>query len=150
MKRVIKSPSAFTLIEVMAVMVIIAILAGIVLGAAGYVQKRGAITATQSQIATIESAIERYKADFGAYPTGPISAVANALCPTSGTTKVYMTFRPQDRDASGNILDAFGTALNYQSPGSRNRATFDLWSSGPDRKTVTAADKIDDINNFAN
>src|SRR5690348_8091921 len=59
---------AFTLIELMAVVLVVLILAAVGIGVAGYVQKKVAVSTTKSQIAAIEAALESYKADWGYYP----------------------------------------------------------------------------------
>jgi prepilin-type N-terminal cleavage/methylation domain-containing protein len=68
-----KTPSrrgraAFTLIELMAVITIIVILAGIVIGGLGYVNEKQAREKAKVQIALLSKAIEEYKLDMGAYP----------------------------------------------------------------------------------
>lgn len=62
------SPSGFTLIELLTVMVVIAVLASLVLGTAGYIQKKGAAAKAESEIAAMSAAIENYKGDNGTYP----------------------------------------------------------------------------------
>ena len=64
---------SFTLIELLAVVMVIALLAGIVLSVSNYVQKRVAISTAKTQIVSIGAALEMYKADWGYYPaTTPI------------------------------------------------------------------------------
>jgi len=48
--------SAFTLIELLVVIAIIAILAGLILNTAGYIQKKGAMSRAQAEIAALETA----------------------------------------------------------------------------------------------
>jgi len=60
---------AFTLTELLVVTLIIAVLAGLVVGLAGYVQTRSARSRAQAQMAMIEAACEAFKADVGWYPT---------------------------------------------------------------------------------
>jgi len=60
--------AAFTLIELMAVVLVILVLAAVGMGVAGYVQRKVAIATTKSQIAQIETALEAYKSDWGYYP----------------------------------------------------------------------------------
>ncbi len=62
---------AFTLIELLTVMAVISILAGMVLGTAGYVQKKSARDRARSEIAAMEAALESYKVDNGEYPANP-------------------------------------------------------------------------------
>ncbi|MGZ5005067.1 MAG: type II secretion system protein [Chthoniobacterales bacterium] len=64
-----KRDRAFTLIELLVVMAIIIILAGLILGTSGYVQKKGARSRAEAEIAAMSAALESYKADNGIYPT---------------------------------------------------------------------------------
>jgi prepilin-type N-terminal cleavage/methylation domain-containing protein len=60
--------SAFTLLEMLTVLAIIVILAGLVLAVGGYVQKKSALSRASGEIAMLSSACESYKSDNGAYP----------------------------------------------------------------------------------
>jgi type II secretory pathway pseudopilin PulG len=62
--------AAFTLIELIVVIAIIIILAGLILSTVGYVQKKGARSRAETEIAAISAACESYKADNGIYPRG--------------------------------------------------------------------------------
>src|SRR5438552_4269796 len=67
--------SAFTLIELIVVVTIIAILAGLVLSTAGYARKKGARARAETEIAAMSAACESYKADNAVYVRGPASAL---------------------------------------------------------------------------
>jgi type II secretory pathway pseudopilin PulG len=69
---------AFTVIELIVVVTIIFILAGLVLSTAGYARKKGARARAETEIAAMSAACESYKADNGIYPT---SADTNSLDP---------------------------------------------------------------------
>ena len=60
--------AAFTLIELMAVITIIVILAGLVVGGLGYVTDKQAKSRASVQIALLSKALEAYKLDMGTYP----------------------------------------------------------------------------------
>jgi len=60
--------AAFTLIELLAVIAIIVILAGLVVGGMEYANQRSATEKAKIQIALLSKAIEEYKMDMGAYP----------------------------------------------------------------------------------
>jgi len=128
--------SAFTLIELLIVIAIIAVLAGLVLGAASSVQKKGARSRAEAEIAAIGAALESYKADNGDYPSN--SSTANnlsllaALMPPTGSGKVYYEFKPKWTNAILGALDPFGNPYGYiYTNGSPNNGTnnFDLWST---------------------
>jgi prepilin-type N-terminal cleavage/methylation domain-containing protein len=71
---------AFTLIELLIVMAIIIVLAGLILATASYVQKKGYRSRAEAEIAAISAALENYKADNGVYPRGNAN-VANTSSP---------------------------------------------------------------------
>ena len=62
------SHHAFTLIELLAVMVIILILAGLILNIAGNAQYKAAMSRATAEIKQMETACESYKIDNGTYP----------------------------------------------------------------------------------
>ncbi|MEI6818733.1 MAG: type II secretion system protein GspG [Verrucomicrobiota bacterium] len=63
-----RGSAAFTLIEVITVITIILILAGLVVSGAGFVKDRQANEKARVQIALISKALEEYKLDAGSYP----------------------------------------------------------------------------------
>lgn len=66
---------AFTLVELLTVMTIIAILAALTLKVSGYVQNKAASSRAEGEIKAMEAACESYKADNGIYPRGPAAAM---------------------------------------------------------------------------
>ncbi|MGA7275685.1 MAG: hypothetical protein WBX14_12630, partial [Candidatus Udaeobacter sp.] len=60
--------TAFTVIELIVVVGIILILAGLILSTAGYARKKGARARAETEIAAMSAACESYKADNGVYP----------------------------------------------------------------------------------
>lgn len=60
--------AAFTLIELLAVMMIIAILGAITLGVVRSSKQRAAIARAKGELAALAAALERYKAHYGDYP----------------------------------------------------------------------------------
>jgi len=124
--------NAFTLIELVVVVGIITILAGLVLSTVSYARKKGARARAETEIAAISAACESYKADNGVYPN---NSDTNNLNPTANgnsnspsynlaslylyeqlsgdltgtqqvTGKSYFTFKPQmlSTDTNGNVL----------------------------------------------
>ena len=79
--------AAFTLIELMAVITIIVILAGLVVGGLGYVTDKQAKARASVQIALLSKALEAYKLDMGTYPltgdttTGLLKSAASLYAP---------------------------------------------------------------------
>jgi type II secretion system protein G len=127
----------FTLIELLIVIAIIAILASLVLAAASSVQKKGARSRAETEIAALGAALESYKADNGDYPANTDSYnnptnntnLVTSLMPTNG--KVYFEFKSKSLSNS-SYLDPFGKVYGYYyANGSSNNGTnnYDLWST---------------------
>ena len=97
--------SAFTLIELLTVLVIIMILVGIIVGASKYAQQKGGSTRAQAEIAAIETALESFKSDNGYYPSSTEfqnnSGTNSILLYNALITgpKTYMTFKPTEMRA---------------------------------------------------
>ncbi|MBA3727418.1 MAG: prepilin-type N-terminal cleavage/methylation domain-containing protein [Armatimonadetes bacterium] len=60
----------FTVVELLVVMAIILVLAGLVLATSSYVHNKGARARAEAEIAALSAALENYKADNGVYPRG--------------------------------------------------------------------------------
>jgi prepilin-type N-terminal cleavage/methylation domain-containing protein len=75
-----KSPRrrGFTLVELLTVMAIIVLLAGLTIQTVGYVQKKAARSRAEAEIAAFGAALESYKADNGIYPSGNATNTLNA------------------------------------------------------------------------
>jgi general secretion pathway protein G len=87
-------PRGFTLIELMAVITIIVILAGVVVGGLGYVNEKQDSAKAKIQVALLAKALEDYKSDFGIYP--PTANIRDATKPggtsNSGTILYTLLF----------------------------------------------------------
>ena len=128
--------AAFTLIELLAVITIIGILAGLTLGAAGAVRRHGATSTAKAEVAALQAACDRYFADNNTYPIGTASPT-NVTAPAGGTvlftnllgsatltaapsTKRYFEPKPAMvyTDGSPNyFIDPWGYAYGYNSDG---------------------------------
>lgn len=62
-------PAAFTLIEMLTVMAVIAVLASLVIAISGLAQRNAAVKRAEGEIAAMSTACEEYKNDNGEYPT---------------------------------------------------------------------------------
>ncbi len=110
----------FTLIEIMAVVLIIGLLSTIV-GVSIFAQvDKGRVTTAAAQISNLEAVLELYRMDNANYPT--TEEGLEALAAAGGK---YIQ--------KGRIpLDPWGNAYQYEQPGQNNPDSFDLWSFGAD------------------
>jgi general secretion pathway protein G len=77
-----RQEEGFTLIELMIVIVILGVLAGIVLFAVGGITDRGTSAACKTDVSTIETGVEAYFAKTGVYPSNLVPSLTD---PAGGT-----------------------------------------------------------------
>ena len=94
--------NAFTLIELILVVGIIMVLAGLVLTTVGYARKKGARARAETEIAAMSAACENYKADNGVYPRGPASAITigTVTIPANATDNLNARTRGNPADTA--------------------------------------------------
>lgn len=137
----------FTLIEIMAVVLIIGLLGGVV-GAVVFSQiDKARVTTARTQIKQIEAALDFYRMDNGRYPSTDQGLEALVRKPSS--EPVPRNWRPEGYLKGGEVpRDPWGNPYQYESPGSHNTYSFDLWSFGSDG--AAGGDGTDaDIGNWA-
>jgi general secretion pathway protein G len=127
----------FTLIEIMAVVVIMGMLMGIV-GVGVFARVNQARrTSAKAQMSQIESALEFYRMDNSKYPQ-----TLDALVKEPADARNYP--RGGYLKKSSALNDPWETPFNYVNPGARNQYGVDLSSAGPD---ATPGNE-DDVNNW--
>ncbi|MFN4290087.1 MAG: type II secretion system major pseudopilin GspG [Permianibacter sp.] len=122
-----RAQHGFTLLEIMVVLVIIGIMAtAVVLNIGGDVDK-ATITRARQDIATLTTAIERYKMDNFVYPSTEQGLAALKVKPNSDP-------EPRNYKPGGYIQklekDPWGRDYQYVFPGERGE--YDLFSLGAD------------------
>ena len=119
------SKSGFTLIEMLLVLVILSILAGIIYPNIGGQGLRARITATHVQLDTFQSTLNAFEMDNDHFPKGH-----------DGLTALVQ--RPRDaKNWRGPYVkeipkDPWGHDYLYECPGRHNRDAYDISSAGPD------------------
>jgi general secretion pathway protein G len=121
----------FTLIEIMAVVLIIGLLTTIV-GAVVFSQVDSArVTTASTQIKQLEAALDFYRLDNGRYPTTDQGLQALVERPTIAPEP--RNYRADGYLSGGSVpFDPWGIDYQYESPGTHNTRGFDLWSLGGD------------------
>ena len=105
--------SGFTLIEIILVVVIIGILAGIAIPKLGGKSEKAMIAQAQANITAISMAIQEYEIMNGEYPPSLDALLDESKGGPFMEKKVIPT-------------DPWGTPYQYAAPGSHNTHTFDL------------------------
>lgn len=122
-----RTNSAFTLVEMLLVLVILATLAAIVYPKLAGRSEQARTTAAATQISSFSTALDAFEVDNGYYPKGKAG---------------LMDLVQQPRDAQnwrGPYLkelpkDPWGNEYSYECPGRMNPTSYDLISPGPDGK----------------
>jgi general secretion pathway protein G len=133
--------SGFTILELLLVLVILAVLAGIV-GSRFVGQSQSAkIKAAKTQIENFKLALNRFEIDMGRFPSSSEGLKALIERPTGDKAKAW-----QGPYLDGNTIpiDQWETAWNYRFPGQQRPDGFDIWSNGPDTREGGG----DDITNW--
>jgi general secretion pathway protein G len=114
----------FTLLELLVVIVIIGMLAGLVAPRYFDQVSKSNTKIARAQIDSLEKALDQYRLDVGSYPTSEMGLAA-------------LNTRPQNLDKwAGPYLkkevppDPWGAAYHYKAPG--DHAEYDLYSLGSD------------------
>jgi type II secretion system protein G len=157
----LQSSAAFTLVEMLGVLSIIAILVGILFPAIATVRTKAKVAKAHATIQALSVALRMHESDLGTYPSSTAS-VPNALYthlgkqvdsgpPLNITVGPYMEFKKAELGAGDVLNDPWGNPYIYVSRdggppvSTHNTNSFDLHSTGPDGPQGTIAD---DINNW--
>ena len=129
---------AFTLIELLLVLVILAVLAAVVVPKFTNRSEQARITAAKTDISMLETALDTFEVDCGRYPSGEEGLAALIQPPASvqGWNGPYIK--------RGMPTDPWGNPYVYRFPGGNNPAGYDLSSLGADGREGN-----DDIVNWA-
>ena len=135
------SYDAFTLVELLAVITVIGILAGLTLGAAGAVRRHGATSTAKAEVAALQAACDRFYADNNTYPVNTNVSPSSSFAPnaynaagqalftnlvgsanlsTAPTTKRYLEPKPAmvfTNTSPNYFIDPWGYAYGYNSDG---------------------------------
>jgi general secretion pathway protein G len=155
--------AAFTLLELLAVITLIAVLAGLVLGVGRRAAETGKVVRAKAELAAVSAALEDYRRIYGDYPqTDDVANLLQALIgqrgPASGAEingrsllewSRYVVARPATPDTpadpfaetSAVLIDPWGRpyVYVYKVPaGSWTNSGFLLYSVGPDGKSAAA------------
>jgi general secretion pathway protein G len=136
-RRTHRVENAFTLIELLLVLVILGVLAALVVPRFTNRSQQARETAAKADISSLETALNAFEIDNGRFPTADENLKALTQAP------------PTAQSWRGPYLqrevptDPWGKPYVYKFPGQRNPSGFDLLSLGPDGREGN-----DDIGNW--
>ena len=131
------SRKGFTLIEMLLVLTILSLLAGLVFPRMMHHGQDAKLKATKVQMKALEEALGLYEMDQGGFPKGTSGLSALVVKP-AGASNWHKYLKQVPKDSWGNDYV-------YVFPGKHDPEGFDLASAGPDGQFGTE----DDINNWS-
>ena len=134
------APRAFTLVELLLVLVILGTLAAIVLPKFSGTTERARRTQALTQIATFGTALDAFEVDVGRYPSGRSGLLDLIQQPREAVG----WHGPYLKNETSIPKDPWGNDYLYECPGKQNPNGYDLSSVGPDAR----AGGDDDISNW--
>ena len=132
---------AFTLVEVLLVLVILVILGSLAVTAYGPIQRRARINAAKSQIGLFKTSLGAFQLVARDYPTTDQGLQALREPPAD-----LIDADPNDWPMLETNVpnDPWGNPYQYECPGRFNTNSYDIWSFGPDKTDGTD----DDVGNW--
>jgi len=118
----------FTLIEIMAVVLIIGLLSTLV-GLAIFPQiDKARVNTARSQLRMLDAALESYRMDNARFPTSEQGLEALVTAPAEARNYQAGGYLRERRIPD----DPWGNPYLYEAPGQHNSHSYDLWSYGAD------------------
>jgi general secretion pathway protein G len=129
------SRSAFTLMEIMLVVMIIALLAGLAIFNLGDVFGDAQVSAAKANMNSMKTALLSYRGATGSYPS--TAQGLNALVVNPGVERWRPAMEKLDKDP-------WGVEYQYVCPGIKKPNSYDIFSAGKDKQPNTPDDVYPD------
>jgi general secretion pathway protein G len=135
--------AGFTLIEILVVITIITLLAGLTIANVGKLFGSSQVDIAKLFVTqSLKTPLVTYRLHMGSYPTTEEGLQALVVAPASKTDRWRGPYLEETTKIP--ILDPWGEPYQYRYPGTHNKDSYDVWSKGPDKTDGTD----DDIGNW--
>jgi general secretion pathway protein G len=133
--------AGFTLLEILVVLAIIGLLAGLAITNVDKIFGGAQVSTVRLQVRdSMRTSLTSYRIAMGDYPTTGEGLQALISAPSGKTDRWHGPYLEPAKIPT----DPWGEPLQYRYPGEKNRGSYDLWSKGPDKQSGTE----DDIGNW--
>jgi general secretion pathway protein G len=134
---------AFTLMEVLLVLVILVVLMGFAVPALLGSKKKADIDAAKTQVGLLRPALEKFALDIGTFPSTEQGLEALTKKPEDLEEEKQKEWSGPYISTSSVAKDPWGHKYSYEFPPTHGTGDFpDIWSSGPDGKDGTDDDIV--------
>jgi general secretion pathway protein G len=139
--RPLAARRAFTLLEILVVLAIIGLLAGLAISNVDKIFGSAQVTTAQLFVQqSMKTSLTTYSIQMGGYPSTADGLQALITAPANKADR----WRGPYIEGGKVPLDPWGEPYQYRSPGTKNKTSYDLYSKGPDKADGTE----DDIGNW--
>ncbi len=121
-----RAAAAFTLIEIMVVVIILGVLAATIIPQFMGTTHEAKVSAAKSDVAVLQTAVEQLYLHMDRYPTTDEGLRLLVEAPAGDDKKWRGPYIKQLRS------DPWGNQYQYRAPGVHHTTSFDLWSRGAD------------------
>jgi general secretion pathway protein G len=136
-----RSARGFTLMEILVVLAILGLLAGLAINQLGGTFDRAKVDTSRLFVSTtIKTPLFSYKMSVGDFPSTQDGLQALVTPPQSRADR----WRGPYIEGGKVPTDPWGDPYHYAYPGTHNKDSYDIWSSGPDHQSGNE----DDIGNW--
>jgi general secretion pathway protein G len=118
--------AAFTLIEIMVVLIVIGILAAVIMPQFTGTTHDAKISTAKANVAELESALERFYVHMDRYPTTEEGLKVLVEAPAGSENKWRGPYVKMLRN------DPWGNPFQYRNPGVHHTSSFDIWCRDTD------------------
>jgi general secretion pathway protein G len=118
--------SAFTLVEIMVVVIILSILAALIIPEVMGSKDDAKISKAKADVSELENAVERFSLHMDRRPTTEEGLKALTVAPADAEGKWRGPYIKLLQN------DPWGNPYQYRNPGSHNTSGVDIWSRGSD------------------
>jgi general secretion pathway protein G len=140
-RRHLRRTSGFTLLEILVVLAIIGLLAGLAITNVDKIFGGAQTTTVRLQVRdSMRTSLTSYRIHMGDYPSTAEGLQALISAPAGKGDKWHGPYLEPAKIPE----DPWGEPLQYAYPGAKNVGSYDLWSKGPDKQSGSA----DDIGNW--
>jgi general secretion pathway protein G len=132
--------AAFSLIELLLVLVILAVLASMIVPKFAKKSEQARVTAAKQDISSLSVALDTFEIENGKFPSTEEGLGVLLTQPSWAENWTG----PYIKGGTALPKDAWGNPYEYRFPGSNNVNSYDMWSLGPDGREGN-----DDITNWS-